>query len=123
VILIRHGQTEFNRVFSVTRRDSGIRDPRSTDHGRRQARAVVPVLLAFNLARLITSSYARVLETAGIIAEHLSVPITVDPLIAERFSFICDIGSPVAELRAGWPIWHSIICRIHGGPGRRKRRR
>ena len=39
---------------------------------------------------------------AGIIAEHLSVPITADPLIAERFSFICDIGSPVAELRAGW---------------------
>jgi hypothetical protein len=30
-------------------------------------------------------------------------PITVDPLIAERFSFICDIGSPLAELRAGWP--------------------
>jgi glucosyl-3-phosphoglycerate phosphatase len=24
-------------------------------------------------------------------------------LIAERFSFICDIGSPVADLRAGWP--------------------
>jgi broad specificity phosphatase PhoE len=64
---------------------------------------VAKVLLSFNLARLITSPYARALETAGIIAEHLSVPITVEPLIAERFSFICDIGSPLAELRAAWP--------------------
>ena len=39
VILIRHGQTEFNRVVSVTRRDSGIRDPHLTDLGRRQAAA------------------------------------------------------------------------------------
>jgi hypothetical protein len=37
------------------------------------------------------------------IAEHLSVPITGEPLIAERFSFICGIGSPLAELRACWP--------------------
>ncbi len=101
VILIRHGQTEFNRVFSITRRDPGIRDPHLTDHGRRQAQAAARALLPFNLACLITSPYARALETAGIIAGHLSVPITVEPLIAERFSFICDIGSPLAELRAG----------------------
>jgi hypothetical protein len=31
VILIRHGQTEFNRVFSVTRQDPGVRDR----HGRK----------------------------------------------------------------------------------------
>jgi broad specificity phosphatase PhoE len=71
--------------------------------GRRQAQAVARLLLAFNLARLITSPYGRALETARIIAEHLSVPITVGPLIAERFSFICGISSPLAELRAGWP--------------------
>ena len=40
MILIRHGQTEFNRVFSVSRRDPGIRDPALTDRGRRQAQAV-----------------------------------------------------------------------------------
>src|SRR5438046_7802436 len=78
-------------------------DPHLTDHGRRQAQAVAEVLPPFNLARLITSPYARALETAGIIAEHLSVPITVEPLIAERLSFICDIGSPLAALRARWP--------------------
>jgi broad specificity phosphatase PhoE len=103
VLLIRHGQTEFNRVFSTTRRDPGIRDPHLTEHGRRQAQAVARVLVSSDLNRLITSPYARALETAGIIAEHLSLPIAVEPLIAERFSFTCDIGSPLAELRAGWP--------------------
>jgi broad specificity phosphatase PhoE len=103
VLLIRHGQTEFNRVFSVTRQDPGIRDPHLTDQGRRQAQAVAGVLVPFNLGRLITSPYARALETAGIIAEHLRVPIRVETLIAERFSFICDIGSPLAEVRACWP--------------------
>jgi len=103
VLLIRHGQTEFNRVFSITRRDPGVRDPHLTNLGRRQAQAVARVLQSFNLARLITSPYARALETAGIIAEHLSLPVAVEPLITERFSFACDIGSPLAELRAGWP--------------------
>jgi hypothetical protein len=50
VILIRHGQTEFNGIFSVTRQDPGVRDPHLTDRGRRQARAVAQVLLSFNLS-------------------------------------------------------------------------
>ena len=103
MILIRHGQTEFNRIFSVTRQDPGGRDPHLTDRGRRQARAVAQVLLSFNLSRFITSPYARALETAGIIAERLDLLITVEPLIAERFSFICNIGAPLAELHTCWP--------------------
>jgi broad specificity phosphatase PhoE len=103
VILIRHGQTEFNRIFSVTRRDPGIRDPSLTEEGRRQAAAVARALSGINLRRLIASPYARALETAEIIAADLDLPITVDGLIAERFVFACDIGSPLAELRARWP--------------------
>jgi broad specificity phosphatase PhoE len=44
MILIHHGQTEFNRVYSETRRDPGIRDPRLTALGRRQAAAVAQAL-------------------------------------------------------------------------------
>jgi len=40
VIFVRHQQTEFNRVFSVTRQDPGVPRPTLTDHGRRQTRAV-----------------------------------------------------------------------------------
>jgi glucosyl-3-phosphoglycerate phosphatase len=103
VILIRHGQTEFNRLFSVTRQDPGIRDPHLTDLGRHQAAAVARVLRPLRLMRLIASPYIRALETAASIAEHLDLSITVEPLIAERFCFACDIGSPLDELRARWP--------------------
>jgi broad specificity phosphatase PhoE len=103
MILIRHGQTEFNRVFAVTRRDPGIRDPRLTDHGRRQAMAVASALCSLDLGRIIASPYSRALETASIIGTQLGLPITVDALISERFCFACDIGSPLAELRARWP--------------------
>jgi broad specificity phosphatase PhoE len=103
VILIRHGQTEFNRLFSVTRQDPGIRDPHLTDVGRDQAAAVARVLRPLRLMRLIASPYIRALETAAVIAEHCDLPISVEPLIAERFCFACDIGSPLDELRACWP--------------------
>jgi broad specificity phosphatase PhoE len=103
VILIRHGQTEFNRVFSVSRQDPGIRDPHLTDHGRQQARAVAQALRPLQIVRLIASPYTRALETAEIIAEYLDLPITVEPLIAERFFYTCDIGSSLADLRARWP--------------------
>jgi broad specificity phosphatase PhoE len=103
VILIRHGQTEFNRVFAASRQDPGIRDPQLTELGRRQAEALAGALLPLNLSRLVSSPYARALETAGIIAAQLNLPIVVEPLVAERFSFVCDIGSPLGELRARWP--------------------
>ena len=103
MILIRHGQTEFNRVFSVTRRDPGIRDPQLTLHGRAQAAAVAAALQPLGIKKLIASPYARALETASIIASRLERDDHVDMLIAERFCFACDIGSPLAELRARWP--------------------
>jgi broad specificity phosphatase PhoE len=103
VFLIRHGQTEFNRVFSATRRDPAIRDPSLTELGRLQATAIARVLGLLSPRRLITSPYLRALETAEIVAEQLGLPITIEPLVAERFCFACDIGSPLAELRARWP--------------------
>jgi glucosyl-3-phosphoglycerate phosphatase len=103
VLLIRHGQTECNRVFSATRRDPGIRDPHLTDLGRRQADAVGRALRSLGLRRLVSSPYAPALETVEIIARHVVLPVTVEALVAERFVFTCDIGSPLAELRARWP--------------------
>jgi broad specificity phosphatase PhoE len=103
VLLIRHGQTEFNRVFSATRRDPGIRDPQLTGHGRAQANAAAAVLARFDILRLIASPYVRALETAEIIGARLDLPVTVEALIAERCAFACDVGSPLAALRARWP--------------------
>lgn len=103
MFLIRHGQTEFNRAFSATRRDPGIRDPPLTEIGRLQATAIARSLRLLGPGSLITSPYLRALETAEIVAEQLGVPITIEPLVAERFCFTCDVGSPLAELRARWP--------------------
>jgi glucosyl-3-phosphoglycerate phosphatase len=103
VLLIRHGQSEFNVVYSVTRRDPGIRDPLLTATGRAQARAAAEALADQGLARLIASPYSRALETAEIIAEILDLPIAVDARVGERAAFACDVGSPIAELRERWP--------------------
>ena len=103
MILIRHGQTEFNRIYSATKQDPGSRDPGLTEDGRHQAAAAAQILSQLGLRRLIASPYRRALETAELIADALDLPIAVDALVAERFALSCDIGSPLAKLRARWP--------------------
>ena len=106
MILIRHGQTEFNRIFSLTRQDPGIRDPELTELGRRQAAALALALAQLPgppVRRLIASPYRRALETAEIVAAAHGLPIAVEALVAERCVFACDIGSPRAALAERWP--------------------
>ena len=103
MILVRHGQSEFNVVFSVTRRDPGIRDPRLTEEGRRQAEAAAEALAGHGIERLIASPYSRALETAEIVARRLDLAITVEPLVGERAAFACDVGTPRGDLMARWP--------------------
>ena len=103
MILVRHGQSEFNVVFSVTRRDPGIRDPRLTEEGRRQAEAAAEALSGHGVERLISSPYSRALETAEIVARRLAITITVEPLVGERAAFACDVGTPRGDLKARWP--------------------
>ena len=103
MILLRHGQSEFNVVYNVTRVDPGIPDPRLTEEGRRQALAAAAALAAHPLERLIVSPYTRALETAEIVAAELGLPIEVEPLVREHCLFHCDIGSPRSALVRRWP--------------------
>ena len=109
MILIRHGQTEFNVVYGTTRRDPGIRDPSLTETGRRQAADAAAALAKLpgggSVREIVVSPYVRALETAEIIAETLggNLTLTVDPLVGERVAFSCDIGSTCADLKARWP--------------------
>lgn len=105
MILIRHGQSEFNVVYGRTRRDPGIPDPALTGEGRRQAEALAEALRGEPVRRLVASPYVRALETATIIAEALSLPVIVDPLVRERAAFVCDIGTRTSELRRRWPLY------------------
>jgi broad specificity phosphatase PhoE len=103
MLLVRHGQSEFNAAFTLTRVDPGIPDPRLTALGREQAEHAAMQLRGAGVARLIASPYTRTLETASIIAARLGVPIAIDARVRERATFHCDIGSPRQDLATRFP--------------------
>jgi glucosyl-3-phosphoglycerate phosphatase len=103
MIFLRHGQSEFNLHFTETRRDPGIIDPKLTPLGHAQAAQAAAALALRGLRRIIVSPYTRALETATPVARALGLPLTVTPLVRERYAFACDVGSPMNQLRAGWP--------------------
>ena len=105
MLLIRHGQSHFNKHYSKTRQDPGIVDPVLTDEGRRQIEAAAERLAeeGERFTRLLSSPYWRALETAEILAEATGLSIEIETLVSERAFFVCDIGSPRSELEARFP--------------------
>jgi broad specificity phosphatase PhoE len=103
MILLRHGQSEFNLVFTATRRDPGIIDAPLTPLGLEQAERAAEALAGERLARIIVSPYTRALQTAGRIARRLALPVLVNPIVRERHGFSCDIGTPRTQLQLAWP--------------------
>ena len=103
MILLRHGQSEFNLHYTATRRDPGIEDPRLTPLGHEQAEAAAAALAGEGVRRIIASPYSRALQTAAPLARRLGLPVLVNVAVRERYHFKCDIGSPVADLQQAWP--------------------
>ena len=103
MILLRHGQSEFNVIFTATRRDPGIIDPVLTDLGAAQAAAAAEALAGQGIARIIASPYTRALQTAAPIARRLGIPVLVNPIVRERYAFVCDVGTPASALARTWP--------------------
>jgi glucosyl-3-phosphoglycerate phosphatase len=103
MILLRHGQSEFNLHFTATRRDPGIIDPKLTELGHAQAAEAARALADEGVERIITSPYTRALQTVAPLAQALRVPVLVNPIVRERYAFKCDIGSPRTELELAWP--------------------
>ncbi len=103
MILLRHGQSEFNLHFTATRKDPGIIDARLTPLGHEQAEAAALALADQPIRRIIVSPYTRALQTAVPVARALRVPVVVNPLVRERCAFACDIGTPRTELAITWP--------------------
>jgi glucosyl-3-phosphoglycerate phosphatase len=103
MILLRHGQSEFNLHFTATRRDPGIVDPKLTALGHEQAAQAAAALRHEKISRIVVSPYTRALQTAMPVARLLAVPVFVNPVVRERYAFSCDVGSPKAELAQAWP--------------------
>jgi glucosyl-3-phosphoglycerate phosphatase len=105
MILIRHGQSEFNVHFSRTGIDPGIVDPHLTATGREQVREAAEAIQRAErpIARVLTSPYTRALQTAEIVAGVLKVPVDVEPLVREHAKFQCDVGTVRSALCRSWP--------------------
>ncbi|WP_424136001.1 histidine phosphatase family protein [Roseomonas chloroacetimidivorans] len=103
MILLRHGQSEFNLHFTATRVDPGIEDPRLTPLGHEQAEAAAEALAGEGITRIIASPYTRALQTAAPLARRLGLPVHVQSLVRERFAFACDVGTHRDALAADWP--------------------
>lgn len=103
MLLVRHGQSEFNAAFTNTRVDPGIPDPSLTAIGQQQAAEAAVALAQAGVRRLVASPYLRTLQTASIIAERLGLPIEIDARVRERAAFHCDIGSSPRVLAERFP--------------------
>jgi broad specificity phosphatase PhoE len=118
MILLRHGQSEFNLLFSQTKKDPGIPDPKLTPLGHQHAQRAAEALGGEKIRRIIASPYTRAIETALPIARARNLPIHVVPHVRERYAFSCDIGSPRTALATAFPevefghieeIWWPVI--------------
>ena len=87
MILLRHGQSEFNLHFTATRKDPGIPDPKLTELGHAQAAAAAEALAGEGVRRIIASPYTRALQTAAPIARRLDIPVHVMSTVRERYAF------------------------------------
>jgi broad specificity phosphatase PhoE len=103
MILLRHGQSEFNLHFGATRRDPGIVDPRLTELGHTQAGEAAAQLAGQDIRRIVASPYTRALQTARPVAAALGLAVSIEPLVCERYAYACDIGSPRSALERDWP--------------------
>ncbi len=103
MILLRHGQSEFNLHFTATKKDPGIIDAQLTPLGHAQAEEAALALAGTKARRVLVSPYTRALQTAAPVARALRVPVIVNPMVRERCAFACDIGTPRTELMLAWP--------------------
>lgn len=78
VILLRHGQTPWNRAGILI----GQKDIPLDDGGRQEARRVVRALTGTDV--IYSSPLSRCQETAAIIGAGLGLPVTILPGLSER---------------------------------------
>ncbi len=80
VVLVRHGETEWN----VAMRLQGIQDSNLTKNGIHQAKMVAKALSAHRFDILISSDLGRAIKTAEIINSYQHLEIITDASLRER---------------------------------------
>jgi glucosyl-3-phosphoglycerate phosphatase len=79
LILLRHGQTEYN----ATERMQGQLDTDLTELGRTQAKSAAELLATRSPMRIVSSDLRRALDTATALGDASGVPVDVDQRLRE----------------------------------------
>ncbi|MEV0250932.1 histidine phosphatase family protein [Nocardia sp. NPDC050712] len=79
LILLRHGQTEWNAADRM----QGQIDTDLTELGRRQAKEAARELVSRNAIAVVASDLRRAHDTALALSEHNGVPVELDPRLRE----------------------------------------
>ena len=107
--VVRHGETEWNRLHKV----QGRTDIPLNDYGRHLARETAEGMKSLSLDLAYTSPLSRARETAGIILEGRNIPIIEDERIQE-FSFgsmkACIAGERI-KIRKVWNLTAFLLIR------------
>ncbi len=98
LILIRHGQTDWNAIG----RWQGQADPPLNDTGRAQAQQIALELQPLKLDALVCSDLRRARETAEIVAAALGLRVALEPRLRE-VNLGDWQGLHLDEIRARWP--------------------
>lgn len=79
LILLRHGETEYN----ATRRMQGQLDTNLSERGIAQAHTAAKELRDLGIAKIISSDLTRARDTASVVGEDLGVEVVVDKRLRE----------------------------------------
>lgn len=79
LILLRHGQTEYN----ATRRMQGQLDTELSSRGVEQAKTAARYLKNLGIEKIVSSDLERARNTALAVAEEIGLEITTDPRLRE----------------------------------------
>lgn len=80
ILLVRHGETEWNRAGRL----QGHRDSPVSERGRQQIAALIDALKGENIERVVSSTAGRAAAAAMQIAAHFACAIRFDPRLIER---------------------------------------
>lgn len=103
VHLIRHGQSEFNRIWAETGKDPLLRDAPLSAFGHQQIHVTRAAAESLQPDVVLVSPLTRALQTADGLFGKTSVPIIVDAIHREKVTNSDDVGSPPDLLRSRFP--------------------
>jgi broad specificity phosphatase PhoE len=106
VVLLRHGQTEWNAF----RRLQGQADIELDEVGLAQADRAAQEMARLRPAAFVSSDLVRAARTAQRLGEVSGLPVTIDERLRER-SFGHWEGLVHAEIEGGWPTEYALWSR------------